>query len=127
MDEPASEALPHPVWPIPPAAGRPWVLAVIFEVSAGLEAEFLRLMEIPLNAMRHEECFVSASLSSHPNDPGKFYLHEVWKSREDFVTNQIHRDYRVEYEEKTVPMLRADRIYAEWFELRADYAVHARR
>ena len=107
--------------------GRPWVLTVVFEVMAGFEAEFLRLMEVPLNAMRHEESFVSASLSAHPEDPGKFFMHEVWKSRDDFVNSQIYREYRAEYEERTVPMLRTKRVYSEWYEIRADYAVHIRR
>ena len=106
---------------------RPYVLTVIFEVMAGFEEEFLRLMETPLNAMRHEKSFISASLSSHPEDPGKFYLHEVWKSREDFVNIQIFRKYREEYEARTVPMLRKAREYSEWRELRVDHAIHVRR
>ena len=125
MSETSESETSEPAVTAPPE--RPWVLTVVFEVRAGLEDEFLRLMQIPLNAMRHEPAFISASLARHPDDPGKFFLHEVWTSREQFVGTEIFRDYRTEYEERTVPMLRCARVYSEWYEMRADYAIHVRR
>ncbi len=106
---------------------RPWVLCVHFDIKEGCEAEFIEKVTVPIDAMRHEKSFLSFSMCSHPSEPGRFFFHEIWESREEFMAVQRHRDYRHGYYARLQDLLRSPLLFDECYEMRADYAVHARR
>ena len=106
---------------------KPWVLIAKFDILEGCEAEFIEIVQQVLDEMRHEKSFISASMCTNPDEQGQFMLFEVWKSREEFASIQVHRDYRKPYEARVQKLLRSPRTYEQWLEARADYAVHVRR
>jgi quinol monooxygenase YgiN len=96
---------------------KPWALTVTFDIVSGSEQRFVDLVTSNLDIMRHEETFLSASLSVDPQCAGRFFLLEVWKSRAEFVEVQLKRDYRIPYEEGIKPLLAREREFNEWGEI----------
>ncbi|WP_203217927.1 putative quinol monooxygenase [Nocardia terpenica] len=105
----------------------PWAVIVKFEIKEGCEAEWLRLVQEVLDAMRHEKTFISTSMCAHPSEPGTFMLFEVWEDRDEFFAVQTKREYRRALTERLPELTRAPVTFDEWTEIRADYAIHARR
>lgn len=74
--------------------------------AAALERELMPLLE----AMAHEEDFVSAHLHQPPDDPDTFVLYETWAcSREHFLAHHLGRPYRAAFEVALPSRLRAQR------------------
>lgn len=108
-------------------APRPWAVVVKLDIKPEHVTEWLESVEEVLDAMRHEKSFVSTSLCAHPTEPNKFLLFEVWQDRDEFFTVQANRDYRQPFMEKMERFLQSPVNFDEWQEIRADYAIHARR
>lgn len=106
---------------------KPWAVIAKFDIKEGCETEWLQGVQEVIDAMRHEESFISTSMCAHPSEPGKFMLFEVWKSREEFFTTQVNREYRHSFMERLSTLIRSPVVFDEWKEIRADYAIHVQR
>ena len=105
----------------------PWAVMATFDVKEGCEEEWSRLVQDVINEMRHEKTFISTSMCRRPDEPGKFLLFEVWEDRDEFFATQVNREYRRPLMERLPELTRSPVVFDEWTEVRADYAVHARR
>lgn len=108
-------------------SAKPWVVVVKLDIKEECVPEFRLLARTQINAMALEETFLSSTMCVSPTDPGKFLLFEVWKSREQFFTTQVKRDYSRSYLERLAALVRAPVVVEEWNEVRADSATYKRR
>jgi quinol monooxygenase YgiN len=104
-----------------------WVLMARIYLKEGVVPEFMQRVQAVLDEMRHEKTFRTASLCAHPTDPYQFLLFEVWEDRDEFFSVQVNREYRQPHAERFREFLRSPTVFEEWHEIRADYAIHARR
>jgi len=103
---------------------------VVVQVKPGHEAEFLRLLNPVLDAMRREPTFINATLHRDPDDPTRFMIYETWADRQDLVEVQIPRAYRQAYFDRLPAILREERQITVWQPMRSDFAFakdHERR
>ena len=100
----------------------PVTYLIMFDVLPDRRADFLRLLEGVLDAMRNEPTFREAILHSDPADKNRFMLYESWESHEDVVQVQLARAYRKRWHEALPELLRGDRQITMWQPLRGDRA-----
>ncbi|OCC06473.1 antibiotic biosynthesis monooxygenase [Labrys sp. WJW] len=81
---------------------------------------FLVMLNELLDAMRHEENFVNATLHCDPDDPCRFLLHETWVDHQDVLDVQLHRPYRQAWHEALPELLAKPREVSIWQPLRVD-------
>jgi quinol monooxygenase YgiN len=98
-----------------------------FRVRPGQRERFLCLLNAVLDAMRHEDMFVEATLHAHPEDDHRFLLHETWSDHQDVLDVQIKRQYRQEWHAALPNLLEGEREISQWLPLRADYKASDRR
>ena len=103
-----------------------FVAVVSIHVKPGCEEEWLGLVTPVLEAMRHEPTFINAVLHRDPDAPTRFMLYETWADRDDLVSVQMKRGYRVAYEARLADLLREPRQASIWHPLRADFTFLAR-
>lgn len=104
---------------------RRWVLCVTFTIKPEFADEFVNIVSEVLDKMRHEENFVTTTLSRDPAKPGRFFLFETWKSRARFIAEDLARAYRRPYEARLAEIQLEDRRFEEWEQVRADYSLSA--
>ena len=93
-----------------------------FDVKPAERERFLRLLNGVLDAMRHEEMFMDATLHADPQNDNRFLLHETWRSHEDVLTVQLARPYREEWHAALPELLDGERRISMWQKLRSDRA-----
>ncbi|HEX5934830.1 MAG TPA: putative quinol monooxygenase [Pseudorhizobium sp.] len=93
-----------------------------FDVKPAERERFLRLLNGVLDAMRHEEMFMDATLHADPQNDNRFLLHETWRSHEDVLTVQLARPYREEWHAALPELLDGERRISLWQKLRSDRA-----
>ena len=93
-----------------------------FDVKPAERERFLRLLDGVLDAMRHEEMFMDATLHADPQNENHFLLHETWRSHEDVLTVQLARPYREEWHAALPELLDGERRISMWQKLRSDRA-----
>lgn len=96
-------------------------IIVINRVRPGCEAEYQRLLEPVLDAMRYEPTFINTILHQDSEDPTRFMLYETWADRDDFFDVQRNKSYRSEYERLLPSLLSAPREITSFNPLRADF------
>lgn len=93
-----------------------------FDVKPAERERFLRLLNGVLDAMRHEEMFMDATLHADPQNENHFLLHETWRSHEDVLAVQLARPYREEWHAALPELLDGERRISMWQKLRSDRA-----
>ena len=93
-----------------------------FDVKPAERERFVRLLNGVLDAMRHEEMFMDATLHADPQNDNRFLLHETWRSHEDVLTVQLARPYREEWHAALPELLDGERRISMWQKLRSDRA-----
>ncbi|GHC63030.1 putative quinol monooxygenase [Limoniibacter endophyticus] len=93
---------------------------IVFHVKPEKRALFLSLLSGVLDAMRHEDTFISATLHEDPSDPLRFMLIETWQDHQDVLDVQLARPYRTEWHASLPALLKEDRLFSLWRELRND-------
>lgn len=93
-----------------------------FYVRPERKRRFDELLNGVLDAMRHEEMFVSAALAVDEQDPNHVLLHETWVDHQDVLDVQLGKPYRAEYHAELPDLLQRDRIISMWRPLRQDVA-----
>ena len=93
-----------------------------FDVKPAERERFLRLLNGVLDAMRHEEMFMDATLHADPQNDNRFLLHETWRSHEDVLSVQLARPYREEWHAALPELLDGERRISMWQKLRSDRA-----
>lgn len=96
-----------------------------FRVRRGQRERFLSLLNAVLDAMRHEEMFIQATLHADPDDDHRFLLHESWVDHEDVLEVQLKRAYRQAWHAALPDLLEGEREISLWLPLRADCKVQA--
>ncbi|MEO9336984.1 putative quinol monooxygenase [Mesorhizobium sp. SB112] len=91
-----------------------------FKTHPEKREKFLRLINGVLDAMRHEQSFISATLHRDPADAHGYLLHETWQNRQDVLNVQLKRDYRNEWHDALPELLQEPRDISVWEELRSD-------
>lgn len=99
----------------------PFVLLATIPLKPGHAAEYLSLVNLVNDAMRHEATFVSTVLHQAADDPDLFILHETWLDQDDFFAVQMKRPYRKAYEARLPALLRAPRDMKVLRPLRSDF------
>lgn len=93
---------------------------VEFFVRPERKQRFDELLTGVLEAMRHEEMFVSAMLASDEQDPNHLLLHETWIDHQNVLDVQLSKPYRAQYHAELPELLQRDRIISMWRPLRQD-------
>jgi quinol monooxygenase YgiN len=88
---------------------KPFTILVSIPLKPGRAAEFLALLNDVFDAMRVEDTFVNATALRKADDPDTIMLFETWLDREDFMSEQMKRPYRAQYEACLPELLRAPR------------------
>ncbi len=96
---------------------------IIFHLKTGVQAQFLRLLEPVLDAMRDESTFVNAVLHQDPSSDATFMLYETWLDREDVLNVQMHRPYRKAFWDTLPQLLAQPRQIQVWKPVRADLVI----
>src|SRR5207244_13426729 len=91
--------------------GQPFTLLVDITLKPGRADEFMALLNDVFEAMKVEETFVSASALRGAEDPNTILLCENWIDREDFMSVQLKRPYRGQYEYRPTEPLRYPTIF----------------
>jgi quinol monooxygenase YgiN len=108
------------------ATNGPLVAVVSLHLKPGREEEWLRLVTPVLDAMRHEPTFINAVLHRDPDDSTRVMLYETWADRDDLVSVQMKRSYRIAYEARLADLLREPRQAQIWQPVRGDFTFLAR-
>lgn len=93
---------------------------ITFHVKPDQLERFRALLDPVLDAMRHEETFVSAALHVDAEQPTLFQLHETWTDREDVLNVQLNRPYRAAWHAAIDDLLTQPRDIRTWQLLRTD-------
>ncbi|WP_082407252.1 putative quinol monooxygenase [Mesorhizobium sp. 1M-11] len=91
-----------------------------FRVRPQQQDRFMALLNGVLDAMRHEEMFISATLHRDPEDPLRLLLHETWVDHQDVLDVQLKRPYREEWHAALDEVLEGPRDIQVWRPLRSD-------
>jgi quinol monooxygenase YgiN len=95
-------------------------LVVRFRISESAKKEFTAKLQDVFTNIVKEETFVEASLVQDMRDPESILNYEVWnESPESFMTNQMSKAYRVDFE-KMIVDLKIDRTPA-WYSTIAEW------
>jgi quinol monooxygenase YgiN len=95
-------------------------LVVRFRISESAKKEFTAKLQDVFTHIVKEETFVEASLVQDMRDPESILNYEVWnESPESFMTNQMSKAYRVDFE-KMIVDLKIDRTPA-WYSTIAEW------
>jgi quinol monooxygenase YgiN len=86
---------------------------VSIPLKPGRAAEFLALLNDVFDAMQVENTFVNATALRSTDDPDTIMLFETWLDRENFMSEQMKRPYRAQYEARLAELLRTPREW--WF------------
>lgn len=92
-----------------------------FTVRPEQRGRFLKLLNGVLDAMRHEDMFVSATLHGDPSDANRFLLHETWADHQDVLDVQLKRPYRQDWHAALEELLAKPRDISMWQPLRSDH------
>lgn len=90
------------------------VFYVEFDVKPECVERFIKGATGVLEAMSHEDTFVSTEFNRDANNPNKFTLYERWNeaSMEEFMKNQVEgKAYRDEYEAYLPELLASQRVF----------------
>ena len=90
------------------------VFYVEFDVKPECVDKFVKGATGVLEAMSHEDTFVSTYFHRHADNPNKFTLYERWSepSMDDFMKNQLQgKSYRDEYEAYLPDLLASPRKF----------------
>ena len=98
----------------------PETYVITFHVKPERVDRFHALLNPVLDAMRHEQTFVRATLHVDPERPNVFQLHETWTDRDDVLTVQLDRPYRRAWHAGLHDILAEPRHIAIWMVIRAD-------
>jgi quinol monooxygenase YgiN len=93
-----------------------------FAVRRDQRTRFLTLLGDVLDAMRHEDMFLNATLHQDPEDEYRFLLHETWADHQDVLDVQLARPYRQAWHEALPELLSEERSISIWKPLRSDLA-----
>ncbi|MES5044611.1 putative quinol monooxygenase [Rhizobium nepotum] len=93
-----------------------------FKVRPGQRDRFLELLNALLDAMRHENTFVNATLHRDGDNENHFLLHETWSDHQDVLDVQIRRPYRQAWHDALPDLLDAPRDISVWHPMRTDHA-----
>ena len=93
---------------------------ITFHVAKGNRERFRALLDPVLDAMRHEDSFVRASLHVDPENLDVFQLHETWADHDDVVNVQLLRPYRAAWHAALPELLERPRDIQVWRPLRSD-------
>ena len=93
---------------------------ITFHVKPDQCERFRALLDPVLDAMRHEETFVRASLHVDPACPNVFQLHETWLDRDEVLQVQLKRPYREAWHAALPELLSKPRGIQIWQLVRAD-------
>ena len=92
------------------------VATVVVHVRPGCEDEFLRLLHLLLDAMRHEPTFINATLHRDPDDPTRFMIYET--CRPGPHRGPTPADYRKAYLDRLPAILCEERQITVWRPMR---------
>lgn len=92
-----------------------------FTVRPEQRVRFLKLLNVVLDAMRHEPMFVNATLNGDPGDSNRFLLQETWADHQDVLDVQLKRPYREQWHRALEELLAAPRDISMWQPMRSDY------
>lgn len=95
---------------------------IIFDVKADQRDRFLSLLNGVLDAMRHEDKFINATLHRDPANELRFLLHETWADHQDVLDVQLKRSYRADWHAALDEILARPRDISVWETMRADHA-----
>jgi quinol monooxygenase YgiN len=84
---------------------RPFTILVSIPRKPGRAAEFLALRNNVFDAMKVEDTFVNATALPSADDPDTIMPFETWLDRENFMSEQLKRAYRAQYEERLPGLL----------------------
>jgi quinol monooxygenase YgiN len=85
-----------------------------FWVKPDERERFLDLLTGVIRSMRAETTSIDATLHVDPEDPGHFFLHEVWRDHDEVISVQLHRPYRREWHSALPELLIRDRRIMIW-------------
>jgi quinol monooxygenase YgiN len=95
-------------------------LIVRFRIKEQAKQEFIAKLQDVFSHIVTEKAFVEASLVQDMRDPESILNYEVWnESPESFMTNQMSKSYRAEFE-KMIVELKIDRTPA-WYSTIAEW------
>ena len=95
-------------------------LIVRFRMGESVKHEFTAKLQDVFAHIVKEETFVEASLVQDMRDPESILNYEIWnESPESFMTNQMSKSYRAEFE-KMIVELKIDRTPA-WYSTIAEW------
>jgi quinol monooxygenase YgiN len=86
-----------------------FTILVSIPLKPGRAAEFLALLNDVFDAMKVEDTFVNAIALRKAEDPDTIMLVETWLYRENFMSVQMKRPYRGQYEARLTELLRTPR------------------
>ena len=99
---------------------QPETYVITFHVLPEQVGRFLALLDLVLDAMRHEQTFVRYTLHVDPERSNVFQLHETWTDRADVLKVQLNRPYRTAFHENVDALLVEPRHIAIWTVARSD-------
>jgi quinol monooxygenase YgiN len=88
---------------------KPFTILVSIPLKPGRATEFVALLNDVFDAMKVEDTFVNATALRSANDPDTIMLVETWLDRENFMSEQLKRPYRAQYEARLPELLRTPR------------------
>jgi quinol monooxygenase YgiN len=98
---------------------KPFTILVSIPLKLGRANEFLALLNDVFDAMKVEETFVNATALRSADDPDTIMLVETWLDRYNFMSEQLKRPYREEYETRLPELLRAPRMLSFYEPIRS--------
>ena len=98
---------------------KPFTLFVSIPLKPGAANEFLALLNDVFDAMKVEETFVNATALRSADDPDTIVLVETWLDRDNFMSEQLKRPYRTQYEARLPELLRTPRMLSFYEAIRS--------
>ena len=89
---------------------KPFTILVSIQLKPGRADEFLALLNDVFDAMKVEDTFVNATALRSADDPDTIMLVETWLDRDNFMSVQLKRPYREQYEARLPELLRTPRM-----------------
>jgi quinol monooxygenase YgiN len=86
-----------------------FTILVSIPLKPGRAAEFVALLNDVFDAMKVEDTFVNAIALRKADDLDTTMLVETWLDRENFMSVQMKRPYRGQYEARLTELLRTPR------------------
>lgn len=100
-----------------PLSEIPLTVLVTFRIKAGRDDHFLAILLPHLRRVADEANCMSMFVHRDVDDPTRFMLFEQWRDRDEFLDVQMHRAYRVPYNEALTDLEAEPRKVTLWAEV----------